>query len=166
MPAVFVAAGSNVAAEANLRTALDVLHRHFAPLTVSRTFRNAAVGFSGDDFLNLVVGFDTAHDVDAVLGRLHEAEAACGRERHAPKWAPRTMDLDLLLYGDLVCERPGLVLPRPDLVRRPYMLGPLAEIAPGLRHPALGLTIGELWQSFDARSHAMQPLELGWAPPG
>ena len=55
---------------------------------------------------------------------------ACGRERQAPKWAPRTMDLDILLFGDTVCAEPGLTLPRPDLLKRPYMLGPAAEIAP------------------------------------
>jgi 2-amino-4-hydroxy-6-hydroxymethyldihydropteridine diphosphokinase len=160
--AVFVAAGSNVEPVANLRRALDALHAEFAPLTLSRAYRNAAVGFSGEDFVNLVLGFATPLDVDAVIERLHAAEAACGRERDAPKWAPRAMDLDILLYGDLVCDRPGLKLPRPDLVRRPYMLGPMAEIAPEVRHPTLGLTMGELWRRFDRDAHAMQPIELGW----
>jgi 2-amino-4-hydroxy-6-hydroxymethyldihydropteridine diphosphokinase len=164
MAAVYVAAGSNVEPVANLRRALDVLDADFAPLHLSRAYRNAAVGFAGDDFVNLVLGFDTSLPVEAVLDRLHRAEAACGRERAAPKWAPRTMDLDVLLYGELVCERPGLVLPRPDLVRRAYMLGPMAELAPGLRHPALGLTMGELWQRFDRAAHAMQVVDLGWAP--
>jgi 2-amino-4-hydroxy-6-hydroxymethyldihydropteridine diphosphokinase len=54
------------------------------------------------------------------------------------------------------------VLPRPDLVRRPYMLGPMAELAPDLRHPTLGLTMGDLWARFDRGAHAMQPVELGW----
>jgi 2-amino-4-hydroxy-6-hydroxymethyldihydropteridine diphosphokinase len=164
--AVYVAAGSNVEPVANLRRALDVLHGHFAPLRLSRALRNAAVGFSGDDFVNLVLGFETDAGVEQVIERLHEAEAACGRERHAPKWAPRAMDLDILLYGDLVCERPGLVLPRPDLVRRPYMLGPMAEIAPDLRHPTLGSTMGELWQGFDRDAHAMQVVDLGWPSGG
>jgi len=164
MAAVYVAAGSNVEPVANLRRALEVLEAHFTPLRLSRAYRNTAVGFTGDDFVNLVLGFETPLAVEAVLERLYEAEAACGRERHAPKWAPRTMDLDMLLYGKLVSERPGLVLPRPDLVRRPYMLGPMAELAPDLRHPTLGLTIGELWQRFDRSAHAMQVVELGWAP--
>jgi 2-amino-4-hydroxy-6-hydroxymethyldihydropteridine diphosphokinase len=161
--AVYVAAGSNVEPTANLRRALDALARHFAPLRLSRAYRNRAVGFEGDDFLNLVIAFDTSLDVHAVLGRLHEAEAACGRAREAPKWAPRSMDLDILLYGDRVCEEPGLVLPRPDLLRRPYMLGPMAELAPGLRHPTAGRTMAELWQELEAREgHAMQPVDLGW----
>lgn len=165
MAAVFVAAGSNVEPQQNLRRALDVLHRHFAPLTLSRAYRNAAVGFAGDDFINLVLGFEASLDVDAVVERLHEAEAACGRERGAPKWAPRAMDLDILLYDGIVCDRPGLRLPRPDLVRRPYMLGPMAEVAPHVRHPVLGLTMAELWARFDRDAHTMQAVELGWSPP-
>jgi 2-amino-4-hydroxy-6-hydroxymethyldihydropteridine diphosphokinase len=69
------------------------------------------------------------------------------------------MDLDILLFGDLVCARPGLTLPRPDLLRRPYMLGPMAEIAPDLRHPTEGATMAELWARFP-RDHAMQRVEL------
>ncbi len=160
---VYVAAGSNVAPIENLRRALDVLDRHFAPLTVSRAYANAAVGFDGDDFINLVIGFRTGLAVHQVLERLHEAEAACGRERGAPKWAPRTMDLDVLLFGDTVCTEPGLTLPRPDLLRRPYMLGPAAEIAPAVVHPIERRTLGELWRGMQAtQTHAMRPVELEW----
>jgi 2-amino-4-hydroxy-6-hydroxymethyldihydropteridine diphosphokinase len=73
------------------------------------------------------------------------------------------MDLDILLFGDAVLGEPGLELPRPDLVRRAYMLGPLAELAPELRHPTLGATMRELWAAFDRDAHPMQPVELGWA---
>ena len=161
--AVYVAAGSNVAPIENLRRALDVLDRHFAPLTVSRAYANAAVGFDGDDFINLVVGFRTGLTVHQVIERLHEAEAACGRERLAPKWAPRSMDLDILLFGDTVCSEPGLTLPRPDLLKRPYMLGPAAEIAPETVHPIERRTLGALWRDMQAtQSHAMRPVELAW----
>jgi 2-amino-4-hydroxy-6-hydroxymethyldihydropteridine diphosphokinase len=162
----YVAAGSNVEPIANLRRALDVLAAHFSPIRISRAYRNAAVGFTGDEFVNLVIGFDTALGVRDVLERLHEAEAACGRARDAPKWAPRAMDLDLLLFGERVCEEPGLTLPRPDLVRRPYMLGPLAELAPDLRHPTLRLTMDELWQHFDRDAHAMEVVDLAWPAAG
>jgi 2-amino-4-hydroxy-6-hydroxymethyldihydropteridine diphosphokinase len=163
---VFVAAGSNVEPVANLRRALEVLAAHYPRLRCSRAYRNASVGFEGEDFVNLVVGFETDDDVRRVIGRLHEAEAACGRERNAPKWAPRSMDLDILLYGALVTDEPGLVLPRPDLVRRAYMLGPMAELAPDFRHPTMGLTMGELWAAFDRGAHPMQPVDLGWRPGG
>jgi 2-amino-4-hydroxy-6-hydroxymethyldihydropteridine diphosphokinase len=163
---VYVAAGSNVEPLLNLRRALDVLHASFAPLVLSRAYANAAVGFEGEDFVNLVVGFRSALPLPAVIERLHQAEAACGRERDAPKWAPRSMDLDILLFGDLVCDEPALRLPRPDLLRRPYMLGPAAEIAPDLRHPTDGRTLGELWRKMQhGQSHALRPVELGWSPP-
>jgi 2-amino-4-hydroxy-6-hydroxymethyldihydropteridine diphosphokinase len=163
---VFVAAGSNVQPLVNLRRALDDLARHYPRLRCSRAWRNPAVGFAGEDFVNLVLEFETDEDVRRVVGRLQDAEAACGRERAAPKWAPRRMDLDLLLYGAAVVDEPGLVLPRPDLVRRAYMLGPTAELAPGLRHPTLGATMGELWAGFDRDGHPMQPVELGWPARG
>jgi 2-amino-4-hydroxy-6-hydroxymethyldihydropteridine diphosphokinase len=163
---VYVAAGSNVAPLENLRRALDVLDRYFAPLTVSRAYANAAVGFEGDDFINLVVGFQTDLTVHQVIERLHAAETACGRERLAPKWAPRAMDLDILLFGDTVCAEPGLTLPRPDLLKRPYMLGPAAEIAPETVHPIERRTLVELWRDMQATqaAHAMRPVELAWQP--
>ncbi len=162
MTAVLVAAGSNVEPVANLRRALDVLATHYPGLSCSRAYRNPAVGFEGEDFVNLVVGFETGDGVRAVLAHLYEAEAASGRERNAPKWAPRAMDLDILLYGDRVCDEPGLVLPRPDLVRRPYMLGPAADLAPDLVHPTLGVSLGELWRRFDQTGHPMQAIDIGW----
>lgn len=162
---VLVAAGSNVDPIGHLRLALDRLDAQFAPLQVSRAYANAAVGFIGDDFVNLVVGFDTVLAVDAVLDRLHEVEAACGRPREAAKWAPRTMDLDVLLYGGLVCMRPGLTLPRPDLLRRPYMLGPAAEIAPGTVHPTTHRTLLEHWTEMRVHEpHALRPVDLVWVP--
>ena len=165
MTDVYVAAGSNVEPIANLRRALDALDRAFAPLRVSRAYRNAAVGFEGDDFVNLVLGFRTDLSVCAVLERLHEAEAACGRERAAPKWAPRSMDLDILLYGTVACDEPGLTLPRPDLLRRPYMLGPLAELAPDLVHPTARVPLRDLWSDMQRReNHPMTPVELDWKP--
>jgi 2-amino-4-hydroxy-6-hydroxymethyldihydropteridine diphosphokinase len=159
---VLVAAGSNVEPAANLRRALDSLAARYPALRTSAAYRNRAVGFEGEDFVNLVLALDTDDDVHAVIGRLHEAEALCGRERLAPKWAPRSMDLDILLYGDRVCEELGLVLPRPDLVRRAYMLGPAAEVAPGMRHPTLGATLAELWSRFPREAHALERVDIGW----
>lgn len=166
MTQVLVAAGSNVEPLAHLRRALDALLPRYPRLRRSTAYRNRAVGFEGEDFVNLVIRFDTDDDVHAVIDQLHAAEALCGRERHAPKWAPRSMDLDILLYGDRVCDQPGLVLPRPDLVRKAYMLGPAAELAPDTVHPTLGVTLGELWRNFAQVEHPLEAVELGWPADG
>ena len=156
---VYVAAGSNVDPVANLRRAVAALRAAFPGAVVSRAYSNTAVGFEGEDFVNLVAGFDTDASLADVLAVLHAIEAQCGRPREAPKWAPRSMDLDVLLFGDRVGEFPGAKLPRPDLLKRAYMLGPLAEIAPDVVHPTLGVTIGELWQRFDRAAHPMTPVD-------
>ena len=158
MPEVYVAAGSNIEPERRMRQAVAELAGTFPGVRFSSWYRNRAVGFDGEDFINLAAGFSTALPVHAVLERLQAIEGRCGRGRDAPRWAPRSMDLDVLLYGELVCEEPGLKLPRPDLVKRAYMLGPLAEIAPQLRHPTAGLTIGELWRRFDQGAHPLERL--------
>jgi 2-amino-4-hydroxy-6-hydroxymethyldihydropteridine diphosphokinase len=156
VPEVYVAAGSNVAPERNLTCALGELAREFPGARFSPWYRNRALGFSGEDFINLVAGFDTGLPVYALKERLQAIELRCGREPGAPRWAPRPMDLDVLLYGDLVCDEPGLKLPRPDLLRRAYMLGPLAALAPQVRHPTARLSIGELWQGFDQCAHPLE----------
>jgi len=156
MPQVYVAAGSNIEPETRLTRAVAELTRRFGPLRSSPWYRNRAVGFEGADFINLVVGFASELAVHEVQRQLREIEALCGRPPGAPKWAPRAMDLDILLYGDRICQEPDLVLPRPDLLKRAYMLGPLADIAPQLRHPTSGATIGELWAGFDRAAHPLE----------
>lgn len=155
MTRVYVAAGGNIDPARRLPQALAGLRAAFGELQVSPCYANAAFGFEGEDFHNLVVAFDTPLSLSAVLERLHAIEEACGRERQAAKWAARAMDLDVLLYGEQVGEFPGAVLPRPDLVKRAYMLGPMADIAPALVHPTLGLTMAELWAAYD---------KAGWRP--
>ncbi len=158
MPEVYVAAGSNVEPQRHMSQAVAELERAFPGVRFSCWYRNRALGFDGEDFINLVAGFATTLPVQAVLERLHAIEARCGRPRDARRWAPRSMDLDVLLYGDLVCEQPGLKLPRPDLVKRAYMLGPLAELAPAVLHPTAKLTVGELWRRFDREAHPLERL--------
>ena len=160
MNKVFVAAGSNVEPESHLaRAAAEIVHT-WHDARFSRAYSNKAVGFDGPDFINLVVGFSTALPLEAVIARLRAIETQCGRPRYAPKWASRTMDLDVLLYGDRVEKTSDYTLPRPDLLKRPYMLGPLAEIAPEIVHPTEHAKIGDLWARFDRDGHEMRPVEL------
>ena len=129
MSRAFVALGSSIEPAARMAAAARALKARFADARFSTCYRNAPFGFEGPDFINAVVEFSTALPVPALLAVLHEIEAQCGRGRDDPKWAPRAMDLDLLLYDDLVASAPGFTLPRPDLLERVYMLGPLAELA-------------------------------------
>ena len=97
---VFIAAGSNIEPEKNLARACAQIHHSWHDVVFSRAYRNVAVGFDGPDFINLVLGFTTPQPLDAVIARLHAIETQCGRPRFAPKWASRTMDLDVLLFGE------------------------------------------------------------------
>ncbi len=168
MADVYVAAGSNVEPEKNLARALDEIELAFGELAISPAYRNPAIGFAGADFINLVVGFRTADAVSRVKQKLERIETLCGRPRDAPKWAARTMDLDILMYDQVVSDTPGLLLPRPDLLRRAFMLKPLADLAPGLRHPTQHRTIGELWAEFPANDHSLVAVTIprcGRRPP-
>ena len=163
MPAVadaYVAAGSNVRPRASLAEALRLLARDFPGLVVSRAYSNPAVGFEGDDFINLVVAFPAELPTEALLERLKSVERACGREPGAPKWGPRTLDLDLLLHGDVVGRVAGKLLPHPDLLTRAWVLGPLAELAPALVHPAVGERMDALWSRFDRAAHPLMPVAI------
>jgi 2-amino-4-hydroxy-6-hydroxymethyldihydropteridine diphosphokinase len=146
MTRVYVSIGSNLEPVRHIHSGVAMLEASFAPVTCSPVYTNPAVGFVGEDFYNLVVGFDTDLDVTALSARLREIEHAHGRHRGDAKFAPRTLDLDLLTYGEQISERPGLTLPRPDILRYPFVLKPLADIAPHAYHPVTGQTYAELWQ--------------------
>lgn len=153
---VYVSAGSNIAPWENLQLACRELTRRFGPLAISGVYRNPPVGFTGDDFLNLVLRFRTAEPPAAVVAELERLHVLAGRVRGTEPFAPRTLDLDLLLYGDAIIPEREIRVPREDILKYGFVLGPLAELAPDLRHPVTGQTMAELWASFDQRS---SPLE-------
>lgn len=165
MQAVYVAAGSNVDPERNLARACGEIARSWPDVIFSRAYRNQAVGFEGPDFINMVLGFHTRDPIEPVIARLRDIEVLCGRPRNSPKWASRAMDLDVLLFGALVEKTADYTVPRPDLLKRPYMLGPMAEIASGVVHPTASKTIGELWQEFDRDAHSMAPVTIALPGP-
>lgn len=146
---VYVSAGSNVAPGENLRLACRELTRRFGQLAMSGVYRNPPVGFTGDDFLNLVLRFHTAELPAAIVEELERLHVLAGRVRGPERFAPRTLDLDLLLYGDAVISEHAIRVPREDILKYGFVLGPLAELAPDLRHPVTGQTMMELWTGFD-----------------
>lgn len=157
MKLAYVSGGSNVDPGTNLLTAARALAVRHPGARFSRCYRNRAVGFEGPDFINFVVELPVAGDPALLKGELECVETQCGRQRDAPKWAPREMDLDILLFGDVVQAAPGLVLPRPDLLRWGFMLGPLAELAPDLVHPVERQTMAALWAAFDRAANPLIP---------
>ena len=157
MTTIYISLGSNIERDRHIRAGLDALHAEFGELRVSRVFESEAVGFNGRPFYNLVAAAETDLPLAIVCQRLRAMEFAHGREPDAKKFAPRTLDLDLLLYGDLVCETP-LVLPRGEVLTNAFVLWPLAELAPTLHHPVDGRTMGELWQAYDKASQQLCPM--------
>jgi 2-amino-4-hydroxy-6-hydroxymethyldihydropteridine diphosphokinase len=148
MPRIYIALGGNIEPETRLTEAARALKARFPDARFSACYRNPAVGFEGADFLNAAAEFSSELPVPELLQALHAIEEQCGRSRNDPKYGPRAMDMDLLLYGDQVGSGSGYTLPRPDLVRQVYMLGPMAELAPQLRHPLAGQSIEDLWTAM------------------
>ncbi|MDH3647191.1 MAG: 2-amino-4-hydroxy-6-hydroxymethyldihydropteridine diphosphokinase [Gammaproteobacteria bacterium] len=154
--------GSNVQAERYLPMAISALAKRFGPLRRSAVYRNAAIGFEGDDFLNMVIGFESSEDVVAISAALGRIEQECGRERSGMRFAPRTMDLDLLMCGQQVHAGPEFVLPRPELLRHAYILRPLAELAGPMMHPVEKRSLAELWRDSGLADHEMTQVDISF----
>ncbi len=159
MAKVYVSVGSNINREHNVAQAIADLRLAYGELVQSRTYETQAVGFEGDPFYNLVVGFDTSETPQAVASRLRDIEDANGRDRSSGKFSSRSLDLDLLLYDDLVLEEDGLHLPRREILEYAFVLKPLAEIAGEMKHPVTGFSFAATWEQFDPSAQPMWPVE-------
>ena len=153
MASVYLSLGSNIAAEENLRLGVRELRYAYGKLQVSNVYRSEAVGFDGPDFLNLVAVFESDDSPESINERIEAIHGKAGRKRGSERYASRPLDIDLLLYGNLVTDTGGLRLPRPDVLEYSFVLGPLAEVAPLLRHPETDRTIAEHWAEFDKNRH-------------
>ena len=119
----YVSGGSNLDAESHLPQAARELKTRYPGARFSRCYRNKSVGFDGPDFINFVVELPLTGRAFALREHLQRIERLCGRPDAAPRWAPRAMDLDILMIGDQVIDEHGLKVPRPDLLRWAFMLG-------------------------------------------
>jgi len=134
----YIGIGANLGdASANVDDALARLAALGRVVAASSKYRTAPIDSSGDDYINAVASIDTALAAPALLEALHAIELAHGRERPYRN-APRTLDLDILLYGDQQIDLPALHVPHPRMHERAFVLVPLLEIAPAIEIPARG----------------------------
>jgi 2-amino-4-hydroxy-6-hydroxymethyldihydropteridine diphosphokinase len=160
MARVYISIGSNIDAEKNIRLAIHALQDHYGKLIFSSVYESEAIGFDGDNFLNLVVGLNTEEDVYTVATTLRKIEDDNGRRRDGPRFSSRIVDLDLLLYDDLILKEDSLELPRDEITKNAFVLLPLEEIAPQLIHPVSGQTMCDHWMSFDKKSQKLWVIDF------
>lgn len=158
MATVYVGLGSNIEPEQNLKLGIAELRRRYGEVDVSAVYRSAAVGFKGEDFLNLVGRFESESEPAEICQAIAAIHKLVGRDRKDGKWESRPLDIDLLLYNDRVMEDPRV--PREDVLEYGFVLRPLAELAPDLTHPVTGRTMLEHWQEFDASRHPLEAVDV------
>lgn len=159
---VYIGIGSNLEREKMIRAALAELRERCGELDLSPVYNSASVGFDGSDFLNLVAAFDSAEGVETLVAGFHAIEDELGRDRSLPKFASRPIDIDILLFGDEILDLPGIRVPRPEILENAFVLKPLQDLAPRLRHPETGVRFADLWwrMAADAPRLELYPLKL------
>lgn len=151
MPTGFISIGSNIDKETHIPSSLIALRDLFGELKVSSTFESDPVGFIGDSFHNLIVQFESDLSAKEVAKLLKQIELDHGRSRESQKFSARTLDLDLILYGDQIISDGRLQIPRDEIEHYAFVLEPLAEIAPNGIHPISKRSYKDLWHDFDKR---------------
>ena len=154
--------GSNIDADHNLKSAVSALREKYHDLVISPVYESEAVGFAGDNFLNLVVGIVTDEPLEQLSTTLKAIELNHGRKRSAEKFSARTLDIDVLTFGDLDLTEQAIDIPRHEILTYAFVLKPLADVAPHELHPHIGLTYQKLWDGFDQQSQKLQPYPINW----
>jgi 2-amino-4-hydroxy-6-hydroxymethyldihydropteridine diphosphokinase len=160
MARLYISLGSNVERQHHVTAGLNALEQLFGPLTLSSLFASKAVGFDGAEFYNMVVGASTELNITKVATALRDIEFANGRQIDAKKYSPRTLDLDLLLFDDLILDYPAQI-PRAEITENAFVLWPLAEVAPELKHPILKQSYQQLWQAYDKKQQ-LTKVSFSW----
>ena len=160
MTRIYISIGSNINRSFHIQAAVSSLKQYFGPLSLSTVYESEAVGFAGDAFYNLVAGADTTFSVAECVSLFKQIEDAYGRDRSSARFSARTLDLDLLTYGDIICENP-IILPRPEITENAFVLLPLSELAANDIHPSSGKTYASLWQQYD-KQQKLWPVPFSW----
>ena len=154
---VYIGIGSNIDAERNILEAIEALEHRIGHVKSSSAYRNPPIGLDGDDFLNLVLHLVSDAGPVAFEEILNDIERSAGRARSGSGAGPRSLDLDLLLYGSLVDAELGL--PHADILHYPFVLCPLAELTPGLEHPITGTPVSRTWSEMAHMNPMLVKLE-------
>lgn len=162
MASVFVSIGTNIDRYTHVTAALDHLQAFFGALDVSQVYESEAVGFDGDNFLNLVARFDTQLPVAELSRWLKRLEDDYGRCRDSEKFSARTLDIDILTYDDLLGDVDGIELPRDEVTKNAFVLLPLSEIAADVQHPAYDRSYGQLWADYDKAKQKLWSVDFEW----
>lgn len=162
MTAIYLSLGSNVDRHKNITAALDALAALFGVLQISAVYESKSVGFDGSNFFNLVVGAGTDLSIAELSETLKRIEDDNGRKRNGPKFSPRTLDIDILTYGDFVGNENGIELPRAEITTNAFVLLPLAEIAADALHPQLQKSYRDLWAGYDQNSQSLWSIDFEW----
>lgn len=156
----YLGIGSNVDTVRHITAGVLALRAEFGAVTLSPVYQSAAVGFSGEDFLNLAARVETALQPLELKEFLNRLENTHGRKRSLPKFSDRTLDIDILLYDDLYLHSPAIVLPRPEILHYAHVLRPLFDLAPELVHPVTGKTLTIHWREFDPGGLSLTPIDF------
>ena len=146
MAKIHINIGSNQNREANIASAIDYLRLNFTIVKISDIFESPAEGFEGDNFYNMGVNATTKLSVEDVNAVLKNIEKTFGRDRTQPKFSSRLIDLDLVIYDDLIDLNANL--PRDDILKYAFVLAPLAQLSGDEIHPLTKQTYQQLWRSF------------------
>jgi len=160
MTQVFLGLGSNLEREKNIKAGLYALKNLFGELIISPIYESESVGFKGRHFYNLVISLNTELSIAQLSESLKKIEDENGRVRSGPKYSPRTLDIDILTYGDFVGVEANVELPRDEITRNAFVLLPLSDVAPIELHPALKKSYAELWSTYDKNSQALWKIVL------
>ncbi|MCF7981827.1 MAG: 2-amino-4-hydroxy-6-hydroxymethyldihydropteridine diphosphokinase [Pseudomonadales bacterium] len=162
MPKVFLGIGSNIQRHRHICAALEMLTDLLGELSISSVYESAAVGFKGAPFYNLVVGVDTEIPLANLIQLIKQVEDQNGRDRNSPKFSARTLDVDVLTYGDCVGVYEGILLPRTEIVEQAHVLLPLSEIAAKELLPGSGKCCFDLWREYDKSRQALWKVDFTW----
>jgi len=160
MAQVYVSIGSNIEPNRHIRAGLADMRQRFGTLTLSSVYESEAVGFEGDNFYNLVAAFETGEDVHSLANILRDIEKNNGRKRTEKRFSARTLDLDILLYDDLILKDKHMEVPRDEILKYAFVLLPLSEMAPDIKHPVTGQSYADLWQAFDKQGESLWRIDV------